>query len=217
ENYSYLAPTAQDACLAGVLDFIHHRKIASLEAPGISNAMLNWSSSPLPPKRYSYSCGEEQYDVSVQAKDSDNYIAECGGGKFEIIISNDGARAVIKGVSVEIAAFLRVASVCFLAVGGRDLRFDNRVKLADGEGTAAGGLILSPMHGNLVEVNVKAGSKVTADTRLATLEAMKMRHEILAGVKGTVKEIFHKPGTQVGAGEKLFEIEVKEKDNATGE
>jgi len=48
---------------------------------------------------------------------------------------------------------------------------------------------------------VKKGDKI------AVLEAMKMQHEILAEVDGTVNEISAKAGTQIAADDLILEIE----------
>ena len=66
------------------------------------------------------------------------------------------------------------------------------------------------MHGALLEVFVKTGQKVTKGARLAVLEAMKMQHEILAEIDGTVTDILVKAGHQIAADTIMIEIEEKE-------
>ena len=68
------------------------------------------------------------------------------------------------------------------------------------------GEIRAPMHGTLSEVFVAPGDSVEPGTRLATLEAMKMQHEIVAGVSGRVAEIAAARGDQVKAGHVLMVI-----------
>ena len=68
----------------------------------------------------------------------------------------------------------------------------------------------APMHGLLRELAVKVGDTVTRGTRLAVLEAMKMQHEILSDVDGTVVEVFFQADVQVAADSVLIEIEVTE-------
>lgn len=57
--------------------------------------------------------------------------------------------------------------------------------------------VKAPMPGTVVSVKVKEGDKVTKDTLVAVLEAMKMENEIFAGVEGTVAAI------SVGAGDSV--------------
>ena len=78
------------------------------------------------------------------------------------------------------------------------------------EDTAGAGTIIAPMHGALLEVFVKTGQTVTKGARLAVLEAMKMQHEILAEIDGTVTDILVKAGHQIAADTIMIEIEEKE-------
>ena len=62
------------------------------------------------------------------------------------------------------------------------------------------------MHGLVQDVFVAAGDKVTKGQRLVVVEAMKMQHEILAGVDGTVEEVSATAGLQIGAGDLILMI-----------
>ena len=62
------------------------------------------------------------------------------------------------------------------------------------------------MHGALFEIFVELGDHVEIGTCLALLEAMKIQHEILAEIEGTVQAIYVDAGTQVAANELLIEI-----------
>ena len=66
------------------------------------------------------------------------------------------------------------------------------------------------MHGTLLEVFVKPGDTVEVGSRLAVLEAMKMQHDILADIDGTVTEVFAVAAKQVSVDDMLFEIEASE-------
>ena len=63
------------------------------------------------------------------------------------------------------------------------------------------------MHGTLREINVAEGAAVVRGQALLVLEAMKMRHEVQAGIDGIVTSIRCHAGAQVAAGEVLLEIE----------
>jgi biotin carboxyl carrier protein len=63
------------------------------------------------------------------------------------------------------------------------------------------------MHGQLLEVNVAEGDLVQKGQRLLILEAMKMRHEIVAGVSGKVLALKARAGDQLAANELIIEIE----------
>jgi geranyl-CoA carboxylase alpha subunit len=72
------------------------------------------------------------------------------------------------------------------------------------------GNITAPMHGLLLELKVKEGDCVKEGQSLATLEAMKMQHEIKADITGTIKAVHGKSGQQVAADTLLIEIEKSE-------
>jgi len=66
------------------------------------------------------------------------------------------------------------------------------------------------MHGQLLEIFVKDGDAVSKGKRLAILEAMKMQHEILSEIDGTVANIAVQAGTQIAADDLIMEIEEQE-------
>lgn len=67
--------------------------------------------------------------------------------------------------------------------------------------------ILSPMPGNILAVNVSAGSIVKKGDVLMILEAMKMENEIMAPRDGKVTSVATSKGTHVESGTLLCEIE----------
>ena len=70
------------------------------------------------------------------------------------------------------------------------------------------------MHGVLRAINVAAGDRVVRGQRLLVLEAMKMQHEVQAGIDGMVTSICREAGSQVAAGELILELEAVEPDAA---
>lgn len=66
--------------------------------------------------------------------------------------------------------------------------------------------VKAPMPGTIVSVKVNVGDKVTKDTLVAVLEAMKMENEIFAGVEGTVAGISVGAGDSVNSGDVLVSV-----------
>ena len=66
--------------------------------------------------------------------------------------------------------------------------------------------VTAPMPGTVVSVKVNSGDKVTKDTVVAVLEAMKMEKEIFAGVDGTVASVNAAAGQSVNTGDVLVSI-----------
>ncbi|MEA1927794.1 MAG: biotin/lipoyl-containing protein [Candidatus Auribacterota bacterium] len=76
-------------------------------------------------------------------------------------------------------------------------------KAADGSGTP----IPSPMPGNILSVNIKAGDSVTKGQVLLILEAMKMENEIMAAGDGKVTSVNVAKGATVSAGDILLVVQ----------
>ena len=72
------------------------------------------------------------------------------------------------------------------------------------EGEAPEGEVNSPMPGNILAVNFKAGDQVKSGDTVMILEAMKMENEILAPADGTIKEVYVQKGATVETGSPLF-------------
>jgi len=63
--------------------------------------------------------------------------------------------------------------------------------------------ILSPMPGNIIDIDVNVGDQVVFGQKLMILEAMKMQNEIVATRDGVVSEITVTSGALVDTGDVL--------------
>jgi geranyl-CoA carboxylase alpha subunit len=120
-------------------------------------------------------------------------------GDDEIRVSRDGA--VVK------ALFARSGDALTLVVEGVADDFVDRTyappRRADDH---ADGAVHAPVSGVIVSVDVAAGETVRRGQALATIEAMKMQHEILAPIDGIVESVHVAAGAQAPARALLFEI-----------
>ena len=66
--------------------------------------------------------------------------------------------------------------------------------------------VTAPMPGNILDIKVKVGDMVEANTVVIMLEAMKMENEIEADASGVIKAILLDNGEPVEFGEPLFVI-----------
>ena len=71
---------------------------------------------------------------------------------------------------------------------------------------AGGEQILSPMPGNILNVNVKVGDAVKKGQVLLILEAMKIENEIMAPKDGTITSVNVQNGSTVESGALLVTI-----------
>ena len=67
--------------------------------------------------------------------------------------------------------------------------------------------VVAPMPGSIHAVHVAVGDRVEAGASIATLEAMKMEHAVLAPMTGTVSELRARPADQVARGDVLAVVE----------
>ncbi|MDX5299084.1 MAG: sodium-extruding oxaloacetate decarboxylase subunit alpha [Gammaproteobacteria bacterium] len=72
---------------------------------------------------------------------------------------------------------------------------------------SAPGDVSTTMPGNIVDVLVSVGDKVTAGQSVLVTEAMKMETEVTAPIAGTVKAVHVAKGDRVNPGELLIEID----------
>jgi acetyl-CoA carboxylase biotin carboxyl carrier protein len=84
---------------------------------------------------------------------------------------------------------------------------------AAGEETPDAGVIEAPMVGTFYRAPgpdeppfVEVGDKVTADTVVCIIEAMKVMNEIKAGLEGVVAEVLTENGSAIEFGQPLFRI-----------
>ncbi|MFV2091008.1 MAG: acetyl-CoA carboxylase biotin carboxyl carrier protein subunit, partial [Pseudomonadales bacterium] len=99
--------------------------------------------------------------------------------------------------------FINLESRCFTVIDAAALD-------SDAEEAGGGGVVVAPMHGLLLAILVTEGDRVCKGDRLAVLEAMKMQHEILAEVDGSVIRVAAAADTQVAANDLILEIEPTE-------
>ena len=66
--------------------------------------------------------------------------------------------------------------------------------------------VTAPMPGNILDIKVKVGDMVEANTVVIMLEAMKMENEICAGAAGKVTAINVTKGSTVNSGDVLVVI-----------
>ena len=73
-------------------------------------------------------------------------------------------------------------------------------------GAAGNVTIAAPMRGNIVDVKVKVGDKVTNGTVVAVLEAMKMENDIVCDKDGVVASVCVNKGDAVETGAAVITI-----------
>ena len=75
------------------------------------------------------------------------------------------------------------------------------------QGPAGTEAVTTPMQGVVVELMADEGDSVREGQPVAFVEAMKMQHQVVAGVSGTVRRVAFAVGDAVGGGDPLYFIE----------
>jgi 3-methylcrotonyl-CoA carboxylase alpha subunit len=120
----------------------------------------------------------------------------------------NGPRVMVEG-SVSHECELIEAAGGLLAISGDAASL---VELAgsmpfDPDQLTGDGVIVAPMHGKVLAVEVAKGDRVAKGQRLAVIEAMKMEHALQAHGDGVVAEVMVEAGAQVAEGTRLLVIE----------
>ena len=124
--------------------------------------------------------------VRVVRMDADTLVAEMDGEREQFV-------------------FVAAQGVVLIAHRGDVFRLTTGV----GPAPAAAGrgeLVVAPLPGVLVSVNVAAGDRVDAGAVLGILESMKMEYTLTADRAARVERVGFAPGGQVARGDVLFEL-----------
>ena len=175
----------------------------------VSPELMGWSSTGHLAASARYRMGEDTDTVTARPV-AGGFAIEAGEAQCRVSIEEiTGARArlSIDGTRKDVKFAEDGGGAVWLAGPVRTLRVEN-LSLArqSREADAAGGRVSAPMHGKLVEIRVKEGTAVMAGDKLAVLEAMKMHHQIVAEIDGTVSAVTAEAGQQVAADDLILEI-----------
>ena len=203
-------PTPCRAAIAAVIQFLIERQKAFDNSLNVSSTLMNWSNGGPLTTRYVYNSGETEMNLTVTPDCQGCYVVSHGEVEVYIEVikcADNTALLSINGTRQIVFYSAPHEGVLELSIDGRGLQFRNLIALpTSAETMVGGGRVVAPMHGALLTIFVKPGDQVKNGTRLAVLEAMKMQHDILAEIDGTVEEVLGTIGEQVTANKLLFEI-----------
>lgn len=139
-------------------------------------------------KKYKFTIGGNKYEVELKNFDEDIANIEVNGTSYDVEIHREVKQT-------KTPRLVRPAVV-------------NK----PGEGTiskaGAGKLVIkAPLPGNIMQLFVQQGDKVTKGQKILMYEAMKMENDILAEKDGVISSIKVKPGDSVLQGDALLEIQ----------
>ncbi|HEY4924581.1 MAG TPA: biotin carboxylase N-terminal domain-containing protein [Roseiarcus sp.] len=153
-------------------------------------------------------CGGMKASASVR-RSGDEWLVASGEERLTLRLVEGGGdeiRALCDGALLK-ARVARSGEELTLLLDGIDYEFLDRTYAPPARSEAnADGAVRAPVSGVLVSVDVKTGDIVQRGQGLATIEAMKMQHDILSPIDGTVESVRAVAGAQTPARALLFEI-----------
>ncbi|MDJ0943298.1 MAG: acetyl-CoA carboxylase biotin carboxyl carrier protein subunit [Kiloniellales bacterium] len=132
---------------------------------------------------------QRRFKISVEGRDYDVVVEEITEDAGGLYPDRDTMRGAPAGPSRPAAGVSAPAAA-----------------IAEPRPTAGPGDVVSPLAGVVVSIDVETGAAVEADTRVATLEAMKTKTMVKAGRSGKVAAIAVTAGEAVEAGQTLLTI-----------
>ncbi len=168
--------------------------------------------------RYTIEHDGESTPVEVRRLGTDRYLVKIGDGEARVI----DAHADAQGVHLLDGAHSRRVR---LADDGRSAWLGGhtvtaqaldphaaRLRARRGDTVSGGGdtVILSPMPGRIVQVQVAVGDAVVPGQGVVIIEAMKMENELRAEIAGTIASIHCQADDRVEGGAQLIVIDPAE-------
>lgn len=207
-----LAPSVADFGMAAVAQYKLRTLSALSEALDVNSELLNWSSGVSLDAVSVYQTDDGSVSFNTRPTGAQTYavrVGEVSLAEFTILDVGDRTMTLEYGRERRKVAYYAHEDGLTLTLATNRLQFTVKDRAAaESDSDARGsGRVVSPMHGQLIEIFVQPGDSVTKGQRLAVLEAMKMQHEISAPVDGTVKEVHAQRDAQVAWDALLIEIE----------
>ena len=134
----------------------------------------------------------------VQIGDEEIHVDSVDFGNNHVILGIAGRRLVFHGKNTRDKVYVSGPSgdATFL-----------KVRAGAGAASEEAGSLTAPMAGQVLKVVVSPGDAVQKGARLMILEAMKMEHDIISPVDGTVTKVHFAEGAKCQQGDLLVEIE----------
>ncbi len=205
-------PATEELCIAAMTQYLVKKQDALASSAGVNDELLNWASADLLGSVFIYKVSEKDTTFVVRPTGTDQYsiaVGDAAAIQVEVrTFSSDRINLKIDGEPHH-AAYLAYSDGLSLSISTHTTQFTVE-DISAGESLndgAGGGMVVSPMHGQLLEVFVSEGDDVSAGDRLAVLEAMKMQHEIVAEVSGKVVSVQGQANTQIAQDAVILEIE----------
>jgi|Deesub1362B_J571_1020462.scaffolds.fasta_scaffold00181_12 biotin carboxyl carrier protein len=160
---------------------------------------------------------KKPYKINIELKDN-SYIAELDNKKYKIdcnFVSTNILSLLIEGKSHTVY-LAQDKDRIYLLINGEEFTIEKkkedtlRSEVPEKESAQINNIVMAPMPGKVIKMNVSEGEKVEKNQVLAILEAMKMENELRSPVNGEVRKILVKINELVEAFQPIIELDIKE-------
>lgn len=207
-------PDIRAAAIAAVLDIANETRIARTRALCVAPELLGWSSAGALTSYRHYEFGDCNYELSIschktsvacesyRVSESDQTltlsVTEFGNGHAQVVVDND---------VLSVRYLVQDAGQIYMQCDGvSHYLVDSQSETATTGPEQHGGRVTAPMHGMISTVSVEVGETVVSGQPLLRMEAMKMQHDVVATIDGTVTAAHVVTGAQVATDDLLVEI-----------
>lgn len=212
-SFQQKEPSEIDLTIGAMLMYENSRAHAKKQAINVPENLMGWSSAHPITAPFQFEVAEQILDFAITPL-GNNLYEVIGKHKHQVeILGLSGHRASLKIDGAQLAISFHIPrrdptyQTIQLTIDGHDFELVNLIgRPSRSQDTIGAGSILAPMHGLLVSLKVVTGQNVQKGDTLAVLEAMKMQHEILADMDGTISEIHYTENMQISADALLLEI-----------
>ncbi len=168
----------------------------------------NWSSAAANNAYLTLQFEDHQYPLHLQETDAAFRIAcEQQHVELQLLDIKRHSCVLLTNTLRQRCRFAFAADTLFLDDGRGHFRFDDIThRPVKNAGAGGSGELKASMDGAIVKLLVSAGDAVVRGQTMVVLEAMKMEHQLKAGIAGTVEAINIQPGQQVKARQLLATI-----------
>ncbi len=204
-GFSRQSPSSTEYAL--VAAFIYKNKIEQqvLKLQNTQNELVGWSNRGNIKSTILIKHLEEEKRVDVTFLENNKFLVGYSGYKLEVLLGDGETRVDGRIIS---PLFLNKSENTFQIINHEsEFHFEEINQTNKIDQVISTGTIRAPMHGMITDIFVNSGQKVKIGDCLMVLEAMKMQHELVACINGSVNKISTSPGKQVSVDDILIVIE----------
>ena len=211
DGYQRKVPSTREIAAGIALQQSLAAEMHFASALSVSAELRGWVSTGVAEVTYRYAVGDDEFRAVVATHSAQHYEITIGKDRHEVIcqqMAEACATMVVDGVPEVLQCVAPSPAAIEIASQRIDFTLSNLDLIPpESQDAAQGGSVTAPMHGQMLSLLVEDGEQVEVDQRLAVFEAMKMQHEILAPVAGTVTDIRAQVGQQMAAGDVILTLD----------